>query len=73
MIAVSANPGQIAEMVMPSRSSRGAMERTNATAPPLATLYAGSPAMGESPASDAVTTMAPPPARLIAGRAASTP
>ena len=38
MIAVSAKPGQIAEMVMPSRSSRGAIERTNATAPPLATL-----------------------------------
>src|SRR5690349_117353 len=38
MIAVSANPGQIAVIVVPSAASRGAIERTNAIAPPLATL-----------------------------------
>ena len=38
MIAVSAKPGQIAEIVVPSAASRGAIERTNAIAPPLATL-----------------------------------
>src|SRR3954451_10539879 len=38
MIAVSAKPGQIAEMVIPSRLSRGAIDRAKAIAPPLATL-----------------------------------
>jgi hypothetical protein len=38
MIAVSANPGQIALIVVPSRASRGAIERTKAMAPALATL-----------------------------------
>src|SRR3954466_14810708 len=73
MIAVWAKPGHIALIVVPSAASRGAIDRTKAIAPPLATLYPGSPAIGESPARDAVTTIAPPPARLIAGRAASAP
>jgi hypothetical protein len=38
MIAVSAKPGQIAVIVVPSRARRGAIERTKAIAPPLATL-----------------------------------
>src|SRR5690606_19602435 len=70
---VSANPGHTAFTRIPSPASTGAAARTYPTTACLVIVYSASPGMGTSPASEAVATTVPPPARRSAGTAAVSP
>ena len=67
-MAVSMLPGQTALTRMPRSANSSAATRVSAETPALEATYAPSPAVGSTPLSEEMFTIAPPSARRLPGQ-----